>query len=497
MRAFLRSGIAALSAALALLPAAALARATVTIVNVNVPGVGFNDPTPVAPLATNPGTTVGEQRLIAFQHAADIWGANLDSAVEIRVQASFVSLACTATAAVLGSAGTRAVISDFPGARFPATWYHIALANKLAGVDLDPPTATTSGDDIRARFNSELGKPGCLSGSGWYYGLDTLQAPNQINLVVVLLHEFAHGLGFSSFADVTTGRYLRDDKGNPLSDVYSKFYLDDTTGKFRDQMTDAERQASAVNARNVVWAGEEVTDELREVLQRGTPFLTVSYPSSIAGRYSVGTAAFGPPLTAAGVAGKIVQALDPADAAGLSTTDGCSPLTNAAEVAGNIALVDRGTCPFVIKVRNAQAAGAAAVIVADNQPGSPPAGLGGADPTIVIPAVRITKADGLAIRTELASGPIGRLGLDLAVFAGADARGRALLYTPKPVEPGSTVSHWDTIATPNQLMEPFINSDLGFSVGEPRDLTRSLLEDIGWDDEERGGRGRHHRHHHD
>ena len=39
--------------------------ATITIVNMNAPGVGFNDPTPAAPVGGNPGTTVGQQRLIS------------------------------------------------------------------------------------------------------------------------------------------------------------------------------------------------------------------------------------------------------------------------------------------------------------------------------------------------------------------------------------------------------------------------------------------------
>jgi hypothetical protein len=73
----------------------------------------------------------------------------------------------------------------------------------------------------------------------------------------------------------------------------------------------------------------------------------------------------------------------------------------------------------------------------------------------------------------------------MKVRAGADPAGRALLYTPNPYESGSSVSHWDTSATPNQLMEPAINADLAISVSEPKDLTKSLLEDIGWDDEEK------------
>ena len=59
---------------LALAPAVAGA-ATITIVNNNAAGVGFNDPTPVAPVGGNPGVTLGAQRLYIFQYAASIWGA--------------------------------------------------------------------------------------------------------------------------------------------------------------------------------------------------------------------------------------------------------------------------------------------------------------------------------------------------------------------------------------------------------------------------------------
>jgi hypothetical protein len=176
----------------------------------------------------------------------------------------------------------------------------------------------------------------------------------------------------------------------------------------------------------------------------------------------------------------VVLGQDPSDAAGASTTDACSPLTNAAEVAGNIAILDRGTCSFVIKVKNAQDAGAIAVLVADNVAGGPPAGLGGADPTITIPSVRITLADGNAIKAQLAGGVNATLGVDLTVRAGADPLGRALIYTPNPVVSGSSVSHWDTSATPNQLMEPAINLDLTLSVMPPQDLSLPLMRDIGW-----------------
>ena len=66
--------------------AAVQAAATFVIVNGDGPGEGFNDPTPAAPIGGNSGTTVGQQRLNAFQYAANIWGARLTSSVPIRVR---------------------------------------------------------------------------------------------------------------------------------------------------------------------------------------------------------------------------------------------------------------------------------------------------------------------------------------------------------------------------------------------------------------------------
>ena len=72
------------------------------------------------------------------------------------------------------------------------------------------------------------------------------------------------------------------------------------------------------------------------------------------------------------------------------------------------------------------------------------------------------------------------LGVDLGVRAGADALGRARLYAVNPVAPGSSISHYDTIASRNLLMEPAINPDLTHSVTAPEDLTFELLQDVGW-----------------
>ncbi len=456
-------------AALLLVPPA-FGAADVVVVNVDAPGTGFNDATPATPVGGNSGTTVGQQRLIAFQYAADLWGSILDSAVPINVQASFAALPCDATGGVLGSTAPIQVFANFPHAKLRNTWYHVALANKQAGADLAPGPTNTDADDIVAFFNGDLGKTGCLTGLNWYYGLDDNHGTD-IDLVTVLLHEMAHGLGFSPLFSGTTGKELAG-----LPGVFETFMLDSGLNKTFPRLTNGQRVAAALDTNRVVWNGPAVTAAVPHVLDSGTPQVTVTKPASL-GSFRVGTALFGSPLGAPGVHGDVVLALDPADDAGPSTTDACSAVTN--NLHGKIALVDRGTCAFTVKVKNVQDAGAIGVIVADNVGGSPPPGMSGTDDTITIPSVRVSLADGNRLRASLAHhGSIvqATLGVNPKVLAGADAKHRMLIYAPNPLEQGSSSSHWDTLASPNLLMEPAINSDLGHGV----DLTQQLFADIGW-----------------
>jgi uncharacterized repeat protein (TIGR01451 family) len=142
------------------------------------------------------------------------------------------------------------------------------------------------------------------------------------------------------------------------------------------------------------------------------PAVQVNAPGAIAGFYVAGTAGFGSVPPPGGTTGNVVLGLDAADGAGPLTTDGCSPLTNAAAIAGNIALIDRGTCGFTVKVKNAQDAGAIAAIIANTSAGVF-GGLGGSDPTITIPSVMVTFADANTFKANIAT-------LNATLFSGGD-----------------------------------------------------------------------------
>ena len=455
-----------------LFAAGAATAGVITPVNQDPAGQGLNDPTAAAPVGGNPGLTVGAQRSIAYQFAADLWGAVLQSNVETRVGASFQPLACAATSGVLGSAGAWYVNRDFAGAPVAGIWYHAALANALAGVNLnsaDPTYIAPDDIEIGSRFNSNLGTPGCLETSGWYYGLDGNTPAGRINFLDVVMHEIGHGLGFQGFLDKTTGALANFD-GTPRSDTYTQLAYDNVQDKrFGDPtMTNALRATAMSTPGRLAWDGAQVTAQVPMALAE---LLRLSVTGDATGSFEFGTAAWGPAATPANFNGDVVLVND----GSALPTQGCGPLIGS--LAGKVALVDRGTCAFEIKAANAQAAGATEVIIANNAAGV----IGMAEDGSVnatIPSIMVSLADGNTIKAGLPDGVTAAVVPVPGQIAGADADGRALLYSPTVVATGSTFSHYDISHSPNALQEPSINSDLdgNFRV----DLSPALYQDIGW-----------------
>jgi len=218
-----------------------MASASFTLINNDGAGEGFNDPTPVAAVSGNPGTTLGAQRVNVFNAAMQFWGSTLNSDVTIEVEATFDPLSCSPTSAVLGQAGPQTVHREFTGS-IPGTWYDQALANSIAKSDL-----STGSSDISATFNPNLDSdPNCLGGQGWDY---RIPGTGSLSLYTVVLHELGHGLNFLSLADPQTGSLFL---GFP--DIYTTFLHDQGTDKAWTMMTDQERASSAIGG-SLFWTG--------------------------------------------------------------------------------------------------------------------------------------------------------------------------------------------------------------------------------------------------
>ncbi len=116
-----------------------------------------------------------------FQSAVDIWAANFASSAPITIDATWGR---SGTWGVLGSARPGNYYSGFDGAPDQSLWYPSALANALAGKDLDPQSP-----DMVIQINSL---------ASWNTRNDGTPRANEYDLPSVFLHEMAHGLGFLS-----------------------------------------------------------------------------------------------------------------------------------------------------------------------------------------------------------------------------------------------------------------------------------------------------------
>ncbi|MEO8751234.1 MAG: M36 family metallopeptidase [Casimicrobiaceae bacterium] len=225
------------------------------------------------------------------------------------------------------------------------------------------------------------------------YAYDMNQAP-QVNRAQVMaavtnlfytinyLHDWYYDAGFDEAAgNAQTSNYGRG--GVALDSIYAQ--TQDFTG---------------TNNANMSTPADGQRPRMRQFLWSSSIALTkVNAPASIAGVKQSATAAFGP--QSFDLTGDLVLALDAANPTGPTTTDGCTAFINAAGVAGKIAVIDRGVCLFVEKVKNAQNAGAVGVLILNNvSPGAPT--MGGDDATITIPSVSVSLADGTAIKAALA-----------------------------------------------------------------------------------------------
>lgn len=195
----------------------------------------------VVELQFGPGFSgeVGEQRKAVFRRAAKVWADKLVITETVVVSASFVALTCSDSGAVLGSAGPSSYQMDFDGAPKGLTWYPIALANQLAGRDLNPGAA-----DIRAQFNASI-DDGCFNGQRWNYS----ESGDGFALYQTVMHELAHGFGFTTVLNLSDGFVAAGGSDHYIT------HIADRSGRSLADMTPPER-TDAVVSDALFWHGK-------------------------------------------------------------------------------------------------------------------------------------------------------------------------------------------------------------------------------------------------
>ena len=154
-------------------------------------------------------------------------------------------------------------------------------------------------------------------------------------------------------------------------------------------------------------------------------YITINSPSSISGEYPAADNVFDPGHVALPPLPGLTQdfVLYQDAAGGTNEACGTTPPLNGASLNGKIAIIRRGNCPFVEKVKNAQTAGAIAVIIVNNDAANPNTlvNMSGADATITIPAIFVSYNFGEALITEMLSNTVnGTLKDEPVTFINSD-----------------------------------------------------------------------------
>jgi extracellular elastinolytic metalloproteinase len=290
------------------------------------------------------------------------------------------------------SDGDRVVVAE-PASddASPFGWHD---TNGAAGAE----STRTRGNNVHAytdRDNNNTPDPGSDPDGGagldFDFALDLTNRPDQYSDAAVtnlfywnnIIHDVLHGYGF----DEASGNFQVSNYGNG--------------GTGGDDVRAEAQDGSGRNNANFLTLAEGSRPRMQMFEWRSAAPnpIVVHPPSPIEGTYFGPMAGFGQSLVTTGpISGEVVyvgRGCDPDYPIGNTPPIPDDPYL--ADPDGKIALIDRGTCTFVSKVKKAQDEGALMVIVANNAPG-PPTAMGGADPTITIPSVMVSQSDGNLFR---------------------------------------------------------------------------------------------------
>ena len=196
-----------------------------------------------------------DEAQVAFQYAVDIWDSIIQTPVPIRINATFVDLGgFEGNSIILG--GARPAAWKSPGSL--NLWFVDALADMRAGKDLKDGEP-----DIITKFNSN-------PEVNWYFGIDGNTPSGKMDFVTTVLHEIAHGLGFSSFArientsidifslSVGNGK-LRN--GDPKFPQIYDFFVETGSGTSLISLSDpSSALVEQFTSNNIFWNGKKAVE---------------------------------------------------------------------------------------------------------------------------------------------------------------------------------------------------------------------------------------------
>jgi extracellular elastinolytic metalloproteinase len=261
-----------------------------------------------------------------------------------------------------------------------------------------PDTSSTAAPSLTFAHNNNTTLQPWLNTESKKAALDNLFYWNN------LMHDVTYQYGFTEAA----GNFQRDNlgRGGAGNDFVSA-QAQDSSG-YSNANFSTPKDGSSGTMQMYTWAS--------------APGFTISAPSAIAGNYAALENSFTAPnklVDRGTITGRIVWYND--DAAG-TVHRGCLPAANAAAVAGNIVLIDAyggtGCTTYAYKVKNAQNAGAIAVIIFF--PTNTLSGIGGTDATITIPTIVTTNATGTAIAAQLNASQIVNASLNTGIYIDGD-----------------------------------------------------------------------------
>jgi hypothetical protein len=171
----------------------------------------------------------------AVQAAVDTWAANFASSVPVSVN---VTWSKASSEGILAAASSKNNYANFTGAPDKTLYYASALANALAGKDLDP-----ANPEIEITISSD---------APWYLGVDGKCPPRSYDLQSVILHEMAHGLGFisGSYYDELSGL------GRILQPTPFDAYAQLPDGRRLADMPNSSLETGKALTSTLMWSGE-------------------------------------------------------------------------------------------------------------------------------------------------------------------------------------------------------------------------------------------------